>query len=333
MMGVSPLQASRARGRGPFLGALGAYGACLALAGSALATETWRADHMVLDAILAGDQVVVATQSGRVVALAEGAAARELLVIEVPEGQAMPPVVAALALAPSGRTIAAASTDGLLRFIDLDGRLIRTLERPGLAPIQAAVFLDEHLLLLGDLRGELALLDLRTDTEAYRRQLEYDPVYALALDPSGERAALGFRSSRIHVVDVRTGATLTRLDGHTEAVLGLAWLDGNTLVSGGKDKTLRRWDVEAGSHVQLHRGDAWVTAVVADPGRGLMAFSTDDDAVIVADASGPITTLTGHTAPVQVLRFLADGRLLSTGYDARVFLRDVPAAQEGSTSP
>ncbi len=330
MNGVTPVRSPNPRGSSSLAGAIGAVLAMTAPAGAA-PEASWRVDHMVLDAVAVGDQVVVATQSGRVLGLRMGADPRELLALKQAPGQLVPPVVAALAVDPTGRRLAAASTDGRLHMVDLSTESVaRTLERPGLGPVQAAVFLTEHLLLLGDLRGELCLLDLRDDSELFRRQLEYDPVYALTLDPSGSRAAVSFRSSRIHIVEARSGTPVTRLDGHREAVNAVSWLSDDRLVSGSKDKSVLLWDLPTGQSSLLHRGDAWISAVAADPKGGRVAFATDDHHILVTRPDGTVTAnFTGHTAPVQVLLFLDGGRLLSTGYDARVLLWDTDTP-EGS---
>jgi len=331
MNGATPARNQHLRGASSLAGAIGAVLAMTAPAG-ADPDASWRVDHMVLDAVTVGDQVLVATQSGRVLGLRRGADPRELLALKQAPGQLVPPVVAALAVDPTGRRLAAASTDGRLHMLDLStDALTRTLERPGLGPVQAAVFLSEHLLLLGDLRGELSLLDLRDDSELFRRQLEYDPVYSLSLDPSGSNAAVSFRSSRIHVVEALTGASLKRLDGHREAVNGVSWLSDDRLVSGSKDKSVLLWDLATGQSSLLYRGDAWISAVAGDPASNLAAFAADDNLILVARPDGTVTaSFTGHTAPVQVLLFLDGGRLLSTGYDARVLLwdTDVPEGSE-----
>jgi WD40 repeat protein len=123
-------------------------------------------------------------------------------------------------------------------------------------------FLDDERLLL----GELALLALDEDREIFRRQLEYDPVYALAVSPRGRRVAVAFRSSRIQVLEAESGEMLHALEGHRDSVYDLGWLRENALVSGGKDKRVILWDLEALPlrPRTLHQGDRPVTAIAVD---------------------------------------------------------------------
>ena len=137
---------------------------------------------------------------------------------------------------------------------------IRTIAAKG---IQVCRFLDERRLLLGELTGELALLALDEERELFRRQLEYDPVYALAVSPGGHRVAVAFRSSRIQILDAESGEMVQALEGHRDSVYDLGWLGETALVSGGKDKRVFLWNLEAsppGPRL-LHQGDRPVTAI------------------------------------------------------------------------
>ncbi len=298
-----------------------ALAAALLIPSLAAAGPTWRADHMVLDAELAGARVLVASQSGRLLAYSPDEAQAAILVELTAEEGLQPPVFAALAVSPSQNVCVAASTDGSLHIVDLTTDLItRVIDRKGFGPAQATLFLDEHHLLIGDLRGELSLLDLRDDRELFRRQLEYDPVYDLSLSPDSARAAVSFRSSRIHVVAARTGEHIRRLDGHREAVNSVAWMDDERIVSGSKDKSVLLWTLDGSKPIQLHKGDTWISAVAADQGR--VAFATNT-ITLLSPGEAP-ASLEAHSAPVQVLTFLDEGRLLSTGYDARIIVWDLP---------
>jgi hypothetical protein len=306
-------------------------------AGVQAPTVAFRAEHMVLDAAVRGFQILVGTQSGRVAVYdwRDGRVLAPLLSLEPGEGQEYPASVTSVAASPAGTRCAVVSSDGVLRVFEFgpDGGASLSLirERQGL---RIAGFLDEKKLLLGDLRGELALLDLDAGTERYRRQLEYDPIYSVTPGPNGTRAALAFRSSTIQIVDARSGETTTVLRGHRDSVYALAWLGVDALVSGGKDKRLFAWDLsrpDAGPR-ELYRGDHYITALGTDADSTRLALSLDDHRVgILRLADGQIThRLEGHTAPVQVLAFVDAGRrLISVGNDARVLVWRLDADETG----
>ena len=287
-----------------------------------------RADHMVLDGALRGPLLLAATQSGRVDAFdwQKRRALVPWLAIEAGEAE-LPPTVRCVAVSPSGARVAAAASDDRLRVwsFGAGGRAgqPRQLE---LARATACRFLDDEQLIVGHLTGEVSLLDVTSGQERFRRQLEYDPVYALAPSPDGKLVAVGFRSSRVQLLDSATGATTRVLRGSRDSVYGLAWLDARRLAAAGKDKRLLLWDLEGHEPRVLYQGDRYITALAADPPRGRLAFTLEGERVGVIDAaSGHVThVLEGHTAPVQVLLFADQGRsLLSAGNDARVLIWDV----------
>jgi len=298
-----------------------------------------RADHMVLDAAVAGTSVVVATQSGRVEKFdwSSGAGPQLLFAVEASAGQDVAPTPSSVAVSPSGRLVAAASSDGVLRVFSLGTpptQPVQRFERPG---VLVARFASEHELLLGDIRGELALLDLRSGREIHRRQLDYDPIYALAPSPDGRSVAVAFRSSRIQIAAVRTGETVQSLIGHRDSVYAVVWLGDEALASAGKDKRVLLWNLAtpAATPRVFYAADHYITALGFDREHGLLALPLADYVVgVLRVADGRIARrLPGHTAPLRSLQFAAHGaRLISAGSDARVLVWDL-ADIEKETAP
>jgi WD40 repeat protein len=295
-----------------------------------------RADHMVVDAALQGSRVLAGTQSGRVDVFdwRTGEALGPLLALQPQQGQAFAPTIRCVTVSPSGDTCAVGASDAAVRVLDLRPaaapRLRQTL---AVTDPTACRFLDERRLLLGNMRGELALLELETGREIFRRQLEYDPVYALALSPDGARLAVALRSSRLHIVEPESGAALQRLAGHRDSVYALSWLGPRRLASAGKDKTILVWDLDAAAPQprELYRGDRYVTALAAGPGARRLAFSMEGSKVgVLSVTDGHIARVfESHTAPVQVLLFAAPDRLVSAGNDARIMVWDLARKREG----
>lgn len=302
-----------------------------------------RADHMVLDAAAHGSKLLVATQSGQLGAFdwREGRVEEPLLVLEPPEGQELPPTLSSVAVSPSGQLCATISSDGRLRVGRLGGPggpgVLEPLFSKQRSGLLIARFLDEERLLLGDMRGELALLDLVSEREVYRRQLDYDPIYALAVGPERRRVAVALRSSRIQIVDAESGATLHVLEGHRDSVFDVLWLGVDRLASGSKDKSLLLWDISRNDPKPrlLYAGDHYITALALEPRSETLAFTLDHNRVgILRLADQHITQrLEGHTAPVQVLLFVDAGRrLISAGNDARVLVWNLEAGSQTGES-
>ncbi|MDP6980732.1 MAG: hypothetical protein QF570_19380 [Myxococcota bacterium] len=301
-----------------------------------------RADHMVLDVALRGDRLLVATQSGRVEVYdaLTGVAQPTLFSDAGSPERKFAPTVRSVAIAPDGEEVAVVTSEGLLHRYEfvpssdsLETRLLGKRSIPGL---MEARYLDAHRILLADMRGELALVDVDSGVEVYRRQLDYDPIYAIDLSPDGSRLAVAFRSSRVQIVEPVSGETQHVLKGHLDSVFGLAWLDDDQLATASKDKQLFAWDLRQADPRprSLYRGDHYITALGADRAGSRLAIPLDGFEVgLVAFADGSIgSRLKGHTAPVHRLLFVDDGRkLVSAGYDARVFVWKLDSESESST--
>lgn len=69
-----------------------------------------------------------------------------------------------------------------------------------------------------------------------------DAVFCACFIPNGSRIATGGRHQLIHIGDANTFDELVQLAGHTSYVKSLAWSpNGDTLVSGSGDHTVRLW--------------------------------------------------------------------------------------------
>jgi len=291
---------------------------------------------MILDAALRGDRVFVATQSGRVEAYdwRKGTKLEAPLSLLPGPGRDLPPTISCVAVAPGGLRAAAASSDEQLWFFDPEGHgkeLPPPLSTSG--SVLACRFLDDRHLLLGNMRGELALVETDGGQEVYRRQLDYDPIYAISVSPDRSRVAIALRSSRIRVVDARSGRTLQVLEGHRDSVFALCWADDGVLISGSKDKRILYWDLtlDPPRSRTLYQGDRYVTAVAIDPAGTRLAATLEDHAIgLIELGTGRILRqLAGHTAPIQALAFTSEGRnLISAGNDARLLVWNLENPEE-----
>lgn len=121
--------------------------------------------------------------------------------------------VNALSYSPDGTKLASASRDGTVKVWDLgNGRELATY------------------------RGHVRTADEEADKTNTMR------VPGVAFSPDG-KAVASSGGKDIHVWDSVTGKLLHTLAGHTAPARGLAFVDADTLVSGGDDRRVIVWDV------------------------------------------------------------------------------------------
>ncbi len=102
-------------------------------------------------------------------------------------------------------------------------------------------------------------------------------VTAMSISPDGEWIAAAGDDHAIRIVSIRTGATRTTLQGHTDWVKGLEFSpSGNELASCSNDGTLRRWQL--GDAPKLHKTQA--------AGHALLALSYIDESQIYTAGFG-----------------------------------------------
>eukprot|EP00808_Paulinella_micropora_P027158 g16794.t1 len=174
---------------------------------------------------------------------------------------------------------------------------------------------------------------------------------------SADRIATGTEAGDVCCWDPADSATSRVLSGHTGEVYSVALSpDGQRLVSGGKDRTVRLWscgaqpprkrfrlwgsstrqgrgkEQERGTGQALHvlRGhDDYVRSVAfSADGQKVASGSGDKTAKVWDSASGRLLhTMEGHTEWVFTVCFSPDGRLATGSLDATVRVWDVEAGK------
>lgn len=175
----------------------------------------------------------------------------------------------------------------------------------------------------GALESEIAI-----DDEVLRQR----SLVCVAIDPTGDRIAVGCRSGEIIFI---SESETRMLDGHADSVSDLSFISDGRLVSGSLDRTVRVWNVEStkeltGQSVCWHLAPVQQVATVMRDGVLWIASATsdqEDGSVSVwkwlpgretAELAGVFGQ---HVGPVSAVAMSDDARLVASGdRDGNVFV-------------
>ena len=215
----------------------------------------------------------------------------------------------ALTYSPDGTRIITAADDGKLKVWDVTSGFCIVTFTEHTSGVTAVEFAKRgSVLFTSSLDGSVRAWDLlryrnfRTFTGPTRLSFS-----SLAVDPSGEIVCAGSLDSfDIYVWSVQTGALLDQLSGHEGPVSSLSFSpDGNTLLSGSWDRTVRVWDIF--SRTQTSESLQLQSDILC------VAFRPDSQQIAVSALDGSLTFWTVATATQ------------SSGLDAR---RDVSGGRK-----
>ena len=145
--------------------------------------------------------------------------------------------------------------------------------------------------------------------------------------PEGRKSPV----SVAHKNPVFTNISLDKtLVGHSGSVWSVALSsDGQTLVSGSEDKTIKIWNLNTGqvSRTLLGHSDA-VRSVTLSPDGQILASASGDKTIKLWNLHGQIRTLSGHSGPVWSVAINPDGQTLVSGSeDGTVKIWNLPTGE------
>jgi cytochrome c len=250
----------------------------IATAGADAKIGLWRAGQVQPDTVLEGHQ-------GPIVALAVSpdgttlaSASWDHTIRLWPLGGGAPRVleghaqnVNGVAFTPAGSALVSVSYDQTLRIWPLSGPAAPSIVTLN-APLNAVVVASDGAIAAGGADGKVYLLSSAGSVEG-EVQAGETPVIALALSPDGKLIAAASIRGSVAIIERAARKLLRTLVGPGLPVWSAAFLpDNRTLLTGGADRMIRRWNVLTGDPVG--------GAVAGAPPDPLAAYAGDHGAEV-----------------------------------------------------
>jgi cytochrome c len=175
-----------------------------------------------------------------------------------------------VAFTPNGKSLVTVSYDLTVRIWPLsDGPPdITTLP----APLNAVAVAPDGEIVTGGADGKVRFLSPGAK-EVGEAQAGTTPIIALAISPDGARVAAAGIGGTVNLIDRKTRSVSSVLAGPGLPVWSVAFMpDGTTLLTGGADATIRRWNALTGNPLGAPQPGA--------PGDPLAAYAGDHGAEV-----------------------------------------------------
>jgi WD40 repeat protein/tRNA A-37 threonylcarbamoyl transferase component Bud32 len=242
-------------------------------------------------------------------------------------------MVYSIAISPDGQTLVSGSYDKTIKIWNLKTGVLKTTLTGHISLVYSvAISSDGQTLVSGSNDKTIKIRNLETGKLKTTLTGHSNWVNSVTISPDGQTLVSGSNDKTIKIWNLQNDYNInnftffplfledklkTTLTGHTDRVNSVAISpDGQTLVSGSNDKTIKIWNLKTGALKTTLAGHSnWVNSVAISPnGQILVSGSCDDTIKIWNLKTGALkTTLAGHSQSVNSVAISPDGETIVSG--------------------
>lgn len=250
----------------------------------------------------------------------------EIFLQEIAVLQGHEHVIKAINYTPDGKYLVSASSDGAIKIWDLKKKRVRgALHGHELAVNALAIAPNGTLVASASSDGSVRIWDLNTEKEITRFDKYQGSLRSLAFAPNSRLLAVA-NDANIELWDIIARQKLTTFSGHIRLVESVEFSrDGNLLISGGVDETIRFWDINKKGLAGKISAPSHCINTLSSSVDGILATGGKDYTIRLWDVTSQseLAILEGHEASIRAIAFSSRGDyLVSADWDGFIKLWD-----------
>ncbi len=186
----------------------------------------------------------------------------------------------------------------------------------------------DHCILTAGGDGKIGVWD--TDLNLLEvLSISHHSLRSISISPDQSMIAVGASDSKIYLLDPGSFSLISQINkAHDPSVFCTSFINGNSLISGGRDARLKRWDVATGDmHDDINAHWYTINSLAVHPTQPILATGSRDRTIRLwnTDDMSPIVTLDqaqydGHVNSVNTLLWNGSGSHLVSASDDRTII-------------
>lgn len=245
--------------------------------------------------------------------------------------------IVCVAYSPDSKLIATGGFDNqIILWNSATGQVFKTLTGLKAFPLSLTFSHDSRYIISGGKDSRVTIWDANTGAEIRSIKAHGADVTDVAIR-SDNTIASASKDKTVKVWDFN-GTLKRELTGHKREVMAVAFShDGEKLVSGSADGTVKEWEVATGKMIQsIDAHDGWVRTVAYNHNSTQIASGGDDGKINIWNrSSGKLqNTIIAHSKWLETLSFSPDGKyIVSGGHDNYLVIVEASSGKIVFNSP